>query len=1273
MHLRALKVNGFKSFADSTELKFDPGVTAIVGPNGCGKSNIADAIRWVLGEQSAKALRGGRMQDVIFEGTDRRKPLPLCEVSLLLTNCEEQLGLEFHEVEITRRVMRDGGGEYLMNGRQCRLKDIQKLFMDTGVGRTSYSIMAQGQIDQILSSKPEERRAVFEEAAGITKYKSQRREALNKLSLVDQNLSRVADVIAEVGRQIGSLRRQASKALRYKRLSHRLRHLDLAFGGHTFEILNGTISEFDQHLASRSGEVGQFQAELEEKESAVANHKADRTRLLHRVQEAQQAVFDLRSQREQAANAAHLADIRRAGLEERIAQSRDELASIESQIGELEQRADASTQDKQAQLDVLGGSDEVFQSRNHELQEVEGRQRQNEAHIQQLKYRLLEAESALVRLRNDCANLEVEDRTAQVRRERLAEEFSEQDRAEAAAREALQLAQEQVEAARQRQNEAQESVTVAQQALAQRGAEFKDAQRRIQELDRSIAQKTARLKLLQQLQERLEGYGDGAKALLQGRLGGAYEGRRFAALSEGLKVQPRFVRAIETLLGAAVEAILVDEGDTARAILEQLAERKLGRACLRFDVASPAHQNHESPVGMPASVQRAVAAFGPDGTGAEPHAAVSLLNGCFVADTMADFLGFWQANPTFEFTLAATIDGQLVDRRGLIFGGQQKGGSGILQRTADLKNIAAEIEAEQALLAAQRSSAEEIGRRLDEAEGELEVRRREHVECTRFSAEIAAEEKNAQRTLLDIENRRGRLDREQAAIEEIHQRAIGRLEKARVQFVEGESRVASFKTQIDEEEKNLATLRAERDVKMEALSQARFDLAEKRQRLDVLNRGLSELAARRSSLNEGRASRRREIEVWSEQTGQLEEEAATERARSEECARTLEVAQASVETTRAELLRIEELLQVLEQEQSVLRENSDSLRAVVSKLQVDLAEKRARLQFLQEEATREHNVGLQSVDWRYELWMAGQQPEGIKTLDLDDDAEDEGPREKPAVTSHADGGPGTESNPDSEGAPKKLQPTAEELANMEHPDWDAMKHEIQALRQRLQSMGPVNLVAIEEYGELKQRFEFLKAQSDDLINSKNELLKAIEEINHTSERKFADTFAQIRRNFAQTFNTLFNGGHADLILQESQDLLECGIEIVAQPPGTRLRGVTLLSGGQKTMTAVGLLFAIYMVKPSPFCVLDELDAPLDESNIGRFTTLLRQFTANSQFIIITHNKRTIAASQSIYGVTMEERGVSKIVSMRFHTEHEQPDMVKLSVTPAFVAAATAPN
>lgn len=1279
MYLRALKLNGFKSFADPIELHFEPGVTAVVGPNGCGKSNIADAIRWVLGEQSAKALRGGKMQDVIFEGTDRRKPLQLCEVSLLLTDCEEQLGTDFNEVEISRRVSRDGGSDYLINGKACRLKDIQKLFMDTGVGRTSYSIMAQGQIDQILSSKPEERRAVFEEAAGITKYKSQRREALNKLNLVDQNLSRVTDVVTEVGRQITSLRRQASKALRYKRLSHRLRHLDLAQNGHTHETLSGSVAQLEERLGSRSDNVTQFQQDLEQKEAAVAEHKAERGQLLQRVQEAQQAVFDLKSQREAALNRAHMADIRRNSLEERIETARDELSSIEAQLSELTQRADESTQDKQTQLDVLGDSDSVFQARNRELQSIEQQLRDADDRLRELKHQLMQAESDLVRLRNACSNLEVEDRTAQARREQLEEDFAEQETAEKNSAAAVEKAKADILTAEAEEKAAEEAVTAAQDAVSSLTQEFRTKQVEIQELDRSVAQKTARQRLLEQLQERLEGFGEGAKAMLKGRLDGELAGREFAALSASLKVHNRDVRAVESLLGAAVEAVVVGDGNTAHTVLAQLASQKLGRACLHFNAP-------ELPIGklpdgatLPDTIRPATSALAVPAEELNGHPAATLLNACFIAQSSSAFMDFWKNTPGFEFLFVATAEGDLIDRRGLIFGGEEKTDSGILQRAAEMKQLETEIESEQENLGKLRLEAEAIGTKIDEAEKAVTQRRREHVQATQRTASARTEEKTAERTLEETRAKRARLERDQAMIDETLARVTERLEKAKADLAGGDGRANDVRARISETETGVTELRAERDARMESVSEARLDLAEKRQKVEALDRGISEIELTRSGLQESRMTRESEIENWTEQIEELTSEATQQRAAADEGERTLKIAQESVESTRSQLTQLEEALQILENEQSYLRQQSDGVRSEVSKLQVDVTEKRARLQFMSEEVSREHQADLEQVDWRYELWMADQEPEGLKALDLDDEA---AAAANPGPGSNGDHEPtGTDETSEEDGEnvpaeagendvqeeevsvaePPRPSPTAEELAALENADWDSVRTEVDALRKRLNSMGPVNLVAIEEYGELKQRYEFLKTQSDDLVRSKEELLAAIDEINRTSQTQFADTFEQIRNNFAGTFNTLFGGGHANLQLQESEDVLESGIEIVAQPPGTRLRGISLLSGGQRTMTAVALLFAIYLVKPSPFCLLDELDAPLDESNIGRFTTLLKEFTKNSQFIIITHNKRTIAASESIYGVTMEERGVSKVVSMRFHTDHHDSDVAQLKL------------
>jgi chromosome segregation protein len=1244
MHLRALILNGFKSFADKTELHFEPGVTAVVGPNGCGKSNIADAIRWVLGEQSAKALRGGKMQDVIFEGTDGRKPVQICEVSMLLSECEEQLGSQFNEIEITRRVSRDGNSGYYLNGKACRLKDIHQLFMDTGVGRTSYSIMAQGQIDQILSSKPEERRAVFEEAAGITKYKSQRKEALNKLALVDANLSRVTDVIQEVSRQIGSLRRQASKAVRYKKLSHRLNHLHLAKANFQHGVIKSSIDDLEKRANDETSDVDQYQAELSEKEASLSQRKIERQTLNEQIQGAQQAVFDLRSQKEQALNEGQLAEIKKNSLSERIEQAKVDLVSIESQLGEIAEKVNSGEQDKQLHLDILGGSDEIFQVRHQELEEIEAKLRTADDDLRQTKGQLIEAENSATRLREEGSTFEIEEKTNANRYDHLLKELADQEEAEKTAKSSLEEFRENLASVGKEKEEISQQLEAAREKTVSLSGGFRNVQVKIQESDRGVAQKTARLKLLQQLQEKFEGFGEGAKALLQGRLGEAYKGQGFKPVTSGLIVESGYEKGVEALLGSAVEAISVTNADTARAILTQFEEEKIGAGVLCFPTEGA---GESSGVDLPAFLKPAfeLVSFSSEDS-RSTSLLKTLLSGCYLVDNSSDFLTFWKENGKFDFLFVATRSGELIDGRGLLYGGYRKGGNkSILQRESELRQITKEIEVEQKVLQSLRTEADTLNKSLEESEKSIESARQQLSEIDRKSSILQAEERNAERSLEDLASRRARLEQEQALVVESREKNAERLKGAQDKLSEAESRLIEFREKIGSIEDGLIGIREDRDSRRESLAQARFDLAEKRQKLDTLSQGLTEMEQRKGSLQLLESSRNREIVDWTEQIGLLEAEAQNKIAEGEIIAGKQLEAQETVEKVRISVKEVEGVIQTLEQEQAVLRDRSEGRRSALSQSQIKLAEERSRLHFLSEEVTREHQIDLMSVNWRRELWSANQPPEGLKPQDLDD-----------VESSSEDEDESEESEKESEVLPTEekvlLAPTKEELSSFDEVNWGDVSTEVDALRKRIQTIGPVNLVAIEEYSELKERFEFLKTQSEDLISSKNELLQAIDQINETSQKQFAETFDKIRENFVQTFKTLFGGGKAGLELIESEDILESGIEIVAQPPGTKLKSISLLSGGQRTMTAVGLLFAIYMVKPSPFCVLDELDAPLDESNIGRFTELLKQFTQNSQFIIITHNKRTIAASEAIYGVTMEEKGVSKIISMRFHSDYQ---------------------
>ncbi|MGH7944205.1 MAG: chromosome segregation protein SMC [Opitutaceae bacterium] len=1289
MYLKALKLHGFKSFADPTTLRFEPGVTAIVGPNGCGKSNVADSIRWVLGEQSAKALRGGRMQDVIFEGADTRKAAQICEVSLLLTDCEKQLGSEFHEIEIMRRVHRDGQSEYAFNGQPCRLKDIQKLFMDTGVGRTSYSIMAQGQIDQILSSKPEERRAVFEEAAGITKYKSQRREALQKLALTDQNLARVADVIGEVSRQIGSLRRQASKAMRYKRLNHRLRHLALAWSGYHYAQLTSTLGELEAKVATLRAAADERRTNFETQEAALAEHRAHRGRLNQRVQDAQQAVFDVRSQKEAAENAANLAQIKRSGLEDRLASSRDNLGEVEMQLREVAQQVDSGATDKQTQLELLGGSDAVFQQRNRELTVVDGELSRLEQELNHAKFHLLQIESTVARLRTDCSGYEVDQKTSVHKHDSLAQELEGVRQAQAAAAQVAAESDVRVEEAVADKSRANSEMAAAQQVITDLTREFRESQRTLQEIDRQLAQRTARLRLLQQLQERWEGFGEGAKAVLQGRLDAALQGAKVTPIMHGLAVKPEFGKAVEAILGSAAEAISVSDMATAQRILAQLDAEQIGSAVLRVSDVSLRTTGHcELPAGLVPAAQ-ALADTDPR------HPALGVLNESYIADDLGAFLDFWQATPGFPFLAVATRKGDLVDRRGLIYGGHhssKRAAHSIVQREIDLRETAKALADDQKAHDEQKAAIDALNLRLTEVEQTLEQRRADVLAATQTLAAVQAEQRNANRQVEDTASRLARMENELTSLEQARNEAHARWEKAQAGLAEADTTAAAQRARIQKLETRIVEVRTDRDVKRETLAQARLELAERRQKVEVIDRGLGEMERRRQQLSELLVQRQTEIESWSEQTGELERTAEEQRSRVSQLAETFVVAQEQVEKIRVELANVEREISALESAQHAVRDQSEAAHDELSAHEVRFAENKQRAQFLAEEITREFQADVTTIDWRQQLWRSDDEPEGLKPLDLDEDEDeagdsgqgmgDRGPTTGDGKQETGDKGQGTSDSAvgmEAGGQVKrrrkkkefKGEPTADDLNALAKTDWSATKSEIDALRQRLNSMGAVNLVAIEEYAELKQRHDFLAGQVNDLTSAKSELIKAIDEINQTSLQQFQVTFEQIRKNFEYTFHTLFGGGRAHLELIQAEDILESGIEIVAQPPGTKLKGITLLSGGQKTLTAVALLFALYMVKPSPFCLLDELDAPLDESNIGRFTDLLKKFVSESQFIIITHNKRTVSAAQAIYGVTMEERGVSKTVSMRFNQERGEPETHPRNLAESVEGARTA--
>jgi chromosome segregation protein len=763
--------------------------------------------------------------------------------------------------------------------------------------------------------------------------------------------------------------------------------------------------------------------------------------------------------------------------------------------------------------------------------------------------------------------------------------------------------------------------------------EFREVQRALQETDRQIAQRGARLRLLQQLQERWEGFGEGAKAVLQGRLAGALAGSRATPVTQGIEVRPEFGRAIEALLGSAAEAIQVSDLATARRIFAQLEQEQIGSVILRV---AELGAGGWPPAELPPGVAPATAALAriPDG-----HPAVAILASCYVADDLGAFLDYWRAHPDFPFLAAATRKGELVDRRGLVSGGHANPkavANSIVQRDIDLRETARALGDDQRRHDELHAQSEALNARIAAGEQALEERRAAVMNSTQAVAAAQAEERNARRGADESSARAQRMERELASLEHARLEAQARWEKATADLARSEAAAAGHRGRIEDLEGRLAAARTERELKRESLAQARLELAERRQKVEVIDRGLGEMERRRGQIGELLLQRQQEIEAWTAQIADLEKEEGDQQSNAKRIGETLSIAQEQVEKIRSGLVDVEREIASLEASQAALRQESDAAHEELSAHEVQLAEGRQRAVFLAEEVAREFQADIKAIGWKETLWRADDEPTGLRPLDLDEE-EDAGPVVRRQRKRRPE------------------NPPEADLAALESTNWEAVRAEVDALRQRMGAMGAVNLVAIEEYSELKQRHDFLKNQSEDLTRARAELMAAIDEINQTSQKQFQLTFEQVCRNFEFTFQTLFGGGRAAIELVQADDILEGGIEIVVQPPGTRLKNISLLSGGQRTLTAVALLFALYLVKPSPFCLLDELDAPLDESNIGRFTDLLRKFVKDSQFIIITHNKRTVAAANAIYGVTMEERGVSKTVSMRFNHERGEAE------------------
>jgi chromosome segregation protein len=1223
MHLHSLELIGFKSFADKTIFEFHEGVTAIVGPNGCGKSNVLDAVRWVLGEQSAKALRGGEMADVIFNGTETRKPVGFGEVSLTFTNCGSELGVDWHDVRVTRRVYRDGNSEYLLNKTVCRLRDIQALFADTGVGRSAYSIMEQGKIDLILSSRPEDRRTIFEEAAGITKYKTQKKEALRKLEATEANLLRIGDIIKEVKRQIGSLQRQAGKARRYQTLLADLQVLDTHYSRRQLDELEAEAERGRGEVVRLEEAEQAAHAKIEAGENALAGKRRSLDEIDSEIGDARAEVQRLQSEMSGLRNRIEFNQQRSQELSELIERYESDIAAAEAK------RSEQATQLEEADA-LIARTNQLLATKESEIEQLAEALRgarservQKEDELQALQLSLSKLENRITSLQNDLTGITTRRDGTSARIAELMRLIAEETRHLEEARANLSAARASLEAERQAAEDRKENLRQAEERLQQNQAAVAKAEKEIARLERLNAEKQARLEVLRQMTEEGEGLEKGSQAVLKGlddpeRIRPAIAG----ALVASLNVDSEFVAALEAAFGRNMHAVILRDTTLAAEIFGKLVDGKLGQAALVIPgLSAPSPQ--EEPTDLPDGAL----AWAKDKVDMPEELAALvrnlLLDVAIVAD-LARAVELKRSSPGLQL---ATLSGEFISREGIIFGGTANAASdSLLGRRAIVTSLEQECEGLEAERARSGEGLEQANRELDSASAAVEEARRGHETAHEKSSQKGVEILSAERAVGDEERKLTQLESEKTALEQQIQSADGRiaqleheLEDARKSFTEEQGRQAAA-----EQAREQARTREEEAA--EKLSELRLGVATERQRHESLVHHRAPMAAREAELADLVAARRGDIATYQSRLERQADESRDAEEKIKAHASELEAAEQNAAGLAQE--RGARLSVVTEEEAQLrgLRDSLNDLRDLRGKEEVRQTQLQLRIENLSEHVMRRYQIDLRAFTTDAFAFQ--------KTLSV--------------LTKRRAGGSSApsldDSNSDEAAIPASPaeRPIHQEGANLEQIIAD--------LTRQLDNMGPVNLDAVHEYDELEERYRFLETQNNDLIAARREVLDVITRINSTTQKLFAETFAQVRINFSEMFAEMFGGGRADLSLQDENDPLNCGIDITARPPGKQLQSVSLLSGGERTMTAVALLFAIYMVRPSPFCILDEMDAPLDESNINRFIKVLDRFVSQSQFIIITHNKRTIAKADILYGVTMEERGVSKLVVMKLSAD-----------------------
>ena len=1188
MYLKQLELQGFKSFPEKVRLSFRPGVTVVVGPNGSGKSNISDSVRWVLGEQRAKSLRGEKMEDVIFAGTANRKPLGFAEVSLVLDNSDQKMPIDYTEVKITRTVYRSGESRYLINGTPCRLKDIHGLFLDTGVGREGYAIIGQGRIDEILNSKGEDRRRLFEEAAGIVKFRLRREEAMEKLEKERQNLLRVEDIILELEQQLAPLEEQSRLAKEYLAYREERKTYEIAKFYHDATQIQQDMQQWGEKQAISKQHLEEAQMALSQTAASLLAFRTQQEALQQQTEAKQQSLSALLQQKEQLAGQRNLTLSQAETLEKEADRLMQEAEEAQIQAQEEEQKAEGLLARETALQMALSALQERLSAAEQSFAALCGALEESEGELESEQAAMIAAMQASTAQKGTISRLEVlleqfEGRKAQLEKEAVYEESRRHDRYTR-----LRVLEKQ-------QGEWEEKKTLAAQEeerLQGRLEESRANQQRLSgtlsDLERQFHSSQSRHKVLLEMKNEYEGFYKSVKTLLKLRQKPGFTGicgavAEVVTVSEGLEV------AMETALGNAMQNIITETEEDAKLAIDYLKRNALGRATfLPLRIIN----------GRTISDRDRILAFdGVVGIGTElvryekKYTGVMqyLLGRTVVVKDMDTAIRLGRET-RYQYKLV-TLDGDVMNPSGVMSGGSVKKTTNLFGRTREITALEEELNR----LGAQKAKVEEALQQ-ERAKQEQQLQAVQEAQkalqqCKLQLAQLVQEASQCQEQLAEQETIRKNRQKEQETLQTQINQAQADLAEAKAQWEEKQALLERLNRKVESRQELLQSDRTKKEQAVGQMTACKVELSAKEQE----KAGLEQ---QKKSLLDTKARLLRQAQQKREDRQRALAEQQQKQAQAEAMANDLALLEEKQQQEEAERQTLQTQMEESKTRQAQAEQQRQTNAETVHQLESDLWKMEARMERLEEEKERMYREIWETYEVTY-----GQAASFAK----------------------------------------------EELSVNE------LVQKIKSIKSAMQALGNVNVHAIEEYRTTKERYDFLTSQRDDIRQAEAQLEGVITELAERMEQQFRTQFAVMNRNFGQVFRELFGGGQAHLKMADEAHALEGGIEIIAQPPGKILQNMMLLSGGERALTAIAILFAILKMKPSPFCILDEIEAALDEVNVKRYADYLRRFSAETQFVVITHRKGTMESADLLYGVTMEEQGISKLISIDFEKRSQKEE------------------